>query len=859
MASYSLSVSSGENLINGVTYSASGATIGAGNKDVTVSLSCSGGAWSSNVQYTYDITVNTTGGSLSGSGSIFITDSSGGTVSVVLESNFGSTVTITSIYAKCIRYPTNSSYPNGYSRAWGGTVYIDPHTSSGGGGGSGYVTQLNTPTNLRLSCNGITGTSISVQPGAKVTLAWAGVNGTWEGSTYIKVDEYLVFDDTDAVSPKDYVYGRSYTTVTAPSNVGAVRKYRIKARSDPSGHDSEFTSYVTLTVISNALAAPTNVRLDSTLVSPSGTTTLRWNAVNSVANNQVTGYTIYKNGTAIGTENNTTAYVVTANSSGGKSDTFTVVANGSVSNSAASSGVALRTYTNPGAPTARLSASAAPPNSNVTLSWSGASNGSYNNITGYEVYRKTGANGSFSKQGNTLAANASSLTVKSSSTQGEVYYYKIRVLGTVSGTYADSSTVSLTSYTYEKVGAPSTITMTPSIVPAGGSATLVWGSGTERTYVSIVGYEVYRCTSINGTYTKLGNTIVGNSLVVYAPNSGSYYYKVKAIASVSGYNSDLSTPSASLMADLSPTVPTGLTVTPAEYNSGSLTFTWNASTDPESDTIYYKIEMSYNNRVTTVATGISTTSYSVDLSNTIARGTSATFYVYAYDAYSSSNPSQSVIVTRVALPSSSDIELVNYVGNVCYSQYPKLIYKTKKRLRISNVAGWTVSNQSFMDTNEYFMLICNTKQEPSSSNSSDNISMSFTMTLTDEYGNVGTVTQTLTVALPDYINDMAVVNTHVRASHMNNLRLIVSTHYKFMTGANYPSWASGSIVAGNTQLALWLTHLTELRTCIEATVNAINNKLGSVVIPAPTWQSVTQNIPKASAMNQIWTYIRDNL
>ena len=55
-----------------------------------------------------------------------------------------------------------------------------------------------------------------------------------------------------------------------------------------------------------------------------------------------------------------------------------------------------------------------------------------------------------------------------------------------------------------------------------------------------VKYEIYASTTKDGTYTKLG-TVTGTSVAHSSAKSGvTYYYKIKAICSVSAGNSALS-------------------------------------------------------------------------------------------------------------------------------------------------------------------------------------------------------------------------------------------------------------------------------------------------------------------------------
>lgn len=702
--------------------------------------------------------------------------------------------------------------------------------------GSRYYTNVSTPSNLSLAQN-------NVLPSTTVRLSWSASSGGINTS----VSKYQIYRNGSYLAETT----GTYYDVTSNATNGGTYKYKVKAVSNPTGHDSGFTSEVTLTTTVGSLSAPTGVALDATYLSPGTTTTLRWNAVSNATNNTVTGYIVYKNDIALGTTQ-TTAYTVTSESTG--SAVYKVVAVGSYSNSSASSTVTLYTYTTPTAPTTvALSQETAPPGQTLTLSWSGAVDGSYNAISGYEIYYSSSPSTGYQKYGNTLAANVSSASVVSSSSQGGTYYYKVRVIGT-RGDSEDSAVVSVTTYTYTAVGAPDSVSVSPTNVPSGGSATLSWSAGTNTTYVTVSSYQVWRCTTQNGTYERLGNPTTNLSMVVYGPTSGSYYYKVQSIADISGYDSAQSTVIAVLSVNTAPSVPDNFSVTPTEYNTGDLTFSWDASTDPEGGVVYYKITITVNGTTSDVVDGITALTYSIDLTASIDRGDTAVFYVYAYDSVGAiSAASDSVSVTRIQAPSSDDIVLVNYAGGNCYSHYPKLIYKANKRLKLS-ISGWTSYPSGYVDQDEYIILTCNSKKDPSSTNN-----ITVTITITDQYGNTATTSQSFVVAKPTYLSDPAVQNDYVKASQMINLRNLVNAQFRFIEGVAASSWTSGDITAGVTSLAYWLTHLTELRTRIEAIVTFINNKAGTTVVTSPQWEPISVNCPKASAMNQICTYLRDNL
>jgi hypothetical protein len=67
---------------------------------------------------------------------------------------------------------------------------------------------------------------------------------------------------------------------------------------------------------------------------------------------------------------------------------------------------------------------------------------------------------------------------------------------------------------------------------SGQSVTLSWGASSDANGASVAGYNVYRSTTPNGSYTKVNSSLITNN--GYADNtvqSGTYYYVVKSVDS----------------------------------------------------------------------------------------------------------------------------------------------------------------------------------------------------------------------------------------------------------------------------------------------------------------------------------------
>lgn len=203
-------------------------------------------------------------------------------------------------------------------------------------------------------------------------------------------------------------------------------------------------------------------------------------------------------------------------------------------------------YTNPTAPTSvTVSPTTVAPGGSATLSWSGASAGNSNPITGYDIYICDGdPNGTYSYYKNVKSTSTSgSSTVNGPTTNNTVRYFKVITLGTVSDypwSTLSSSYASLTC-SYSAPSAPTNVRISKCI-STGENATLTWGAGSAGTNNPIAGYHIYYRDSSDGInwgnetlYVDTGNI---TSYSVVPPAIGSYrIYIVYSIGTVSGSDS----------------------------------------------------------------------------------------------------------------------------------------------------------------------------------------------------------------------------------------------------------------------------------------------------------------------------------
>lgn len=158
----------------------------------------------------------------------------------------------------------------------------------------------------------------------------------------------------------------------------------------------------------------------------------------------------------------------------------------------------------------------------IQIKWKKNSDG-----TGYQIYRSTSKNGTYKKV-KTISKNSTTSYKDSGLTGGKTYYYKVRVIGKDGSktTYASYSSVK-SAYVIKKTSIKSVESKTDT------SLKITWNkvSGAKK-------YVVYRSTSKNGSYKKIGTT--KSSVVTYTDKklttNKTYYYKVEVLGS--GLGSD---------------------------------------------------------------------------------------------------------------------------------------------------------------------------------------------------------------------------------------------------------------------------------------------------------------------------------
>lgn len=173
----------------------------------------------------------------------------------------------------------------------------------------------------------------------------------------------------------------------------------------------------------------------------------------------------------------------------------------------------------------------------TTLSWTGA-NGSYNAIQYYVIYRSDNSGAYY--QLATTSDTSYAVSIPAGPGQSARFY--VFAVGEFSNS---AETYSPYLYAYSSVTAPSAVSLSSGSTMPNASVTLSWSGAENGSGTSIAYYSVQRSTSPTSGYAEIKTSTVSPAAVSESA-PGTYYYKVKAISNVAGYDSGLSVPYATL-------------------------------------------------------------------------------------------------------------------------------------------------------------------------------------------------------------------------------------------------------------------------------------------------------------------------
>ena len=477
--------------------------------------------------------------------------------------------------------------------------------------------------------------------------------------------------------------------------------------------------------------------------------------------------------------------------------------------------------------------------SSVTLSWSGASAGSNNPITGYEVFRG----------GSSVGTTSSTSMSVSCPSAGSSYTYTVKTIGSRSSSGASTGR---TVYAYSNPNAPSRVDVSESIADAGDYVRLTWSGASNGSGNSIVGYMIYRSTDVATGYEVYGSQISGTAADVPAHEDMgvTYFYKVQAVGQYS--SSGLSDAYAELTTRIYTNViaPATVVCTPVVTQIGGMaTLSWSVGEGGTNTTVigyrvYYSSSLDGEYEIYDDVAGTSL--------NVFAPDTEGATYFFKVQSLAQKEAFDSDLSTAYAtlsipLPPNDPI-IKGTTSGKSYNPRPRILATipsatTPGVLQSISISGWSAS-RSALPEGEKVVLRKDNGYVSSGTYSvsvvnSDNFNVQSSVGVDVKYQNQ---------AWTD--NPVEAGTTAIKAAHINELRQAIDD-IRAWYGMEAYEW-SEEIIAGVTSSVNWAGHAIEIKEQIEeiqAFVNNwdITNQALDISLPVIS----TFYAPKASVINAL--------
>ena len=132
---------------------------------------------------------------------------------------------------------------------------------------------------------------------------------------------------------------------------------------------------------------------------------------------------------------------------------------------------------------------------------------------------------------------------------------------------------------YTAPTAPTQVTVSKATAKPGESVILSWSGAKAGNNVPVSGYQVYRSTEANGEYVMLSETEDLQHSVTAPTSAGSFFFKVKTLGGVTGYDSNLSSAYAQVSVSVTaPLPPDVLAVSPTtQYPGGEASLSFSGA------------------------------------------------------------------------------------------------------------------------------------------------------------------------------------------------------------------------------------------------------------------------------------------
>lgn len=498
------------------------------------------------------------------------------------------------------------------------------------------------------------GSSAVSAPSGNVELAWSGA----KAGTNNPIKHYLIKRD-----------GVDYTTTTNTSlNVpahatgGSSYTYKVVAVGEysSSGASADRTVYS----YSNP-SPPTEVSVDNSNPDAGANVTLSWSGAIAGSYNAIKGYHVYRATSADGdysyvgkidTTETSGSVSVDAPSAMGSSYYYKIRTIGEHSNSevsSASASVTSKVYSKVTAPTLSIDNSVVDAGTTASLSWSGAQAGTNNPITGYEILMLEDGASEYTLLGS-VNASTTTYAVTAHSTMGRVRKFVVRTKGTKAGfTPSDNSNeVSLTAKTYTAPSVPA-LSVSAGLVNPSAGFTVSWDKPSDGTNNSATKVHVYRSVNDGGFSLYKSLNIGTYSFEETAGNSGTkYQYRAYTQGTKSGFDSGYSAIK-TVVVNTKPSSVGSVSASPAVYESGNVSVSWTAASDPNQNIAGYRLERSINGSDWALVgnyTGLSAAD-----TPTAQRGETIKYRVAAYDSLGLRGDYKETSIVRNSAPQTPSV------------------------------------------------------------------------------------------------------------------------------------------------------------------------------------------------------------
>lgn len=485
--------------------------------------------------------------------------------------------------------------------------------------------------------------------------------------------------------------------------------------------------------------------------------------------------------------------------------------------------------------------------SSVTVSWTASSSGTANTLTGYELQYADSSNGSTFGSWTAYGSYGTSTRSVSASLPAAKGYrkFRVRALGSAgSDYYSDWATSSAVCHVGTP-SAPGNIAVAPTTWESG-KVSITWeessviGASISRYYVE---YRLKQYGGSYGSWTALANTTALK--YEYNPNlskGDNIQYRVRALSSDSVYSSYSSTVTVVRETDKP------INLTPAAGWYEAITdCSWELPAAISLTGTYcqyrYTTDSGTNWSAWTNATGNSFSAASI-----FANVASSAYFQYQVRAVQTNGDTTDAASSGLIYKNSAPAAPVVLCPVPSSPTSPGAFWAI---LSVSTDPNGHTMTASYKKGTGDFVTIASGLSEACVVAVKLTESGNYTFRVTDQYGAYNQTSKTIAVVAETYTDNPVVAGTtRIKAAHINELRSRVEALCA-LYGVTAPTWAE-SIIAGTTSVKGFPSHITELRTALEAIYTAINSKGAGVVIASPTWAAtLTDNKPKAAAIEEL--------